>query len=127
MAGSSLDVRTSMAEVDGLLVVSLPSDLSDAGLERIVRDVSQRATEPGIDGVIINLSAVTLLDLSEFEMVRHLVMTNGLLGVRTVLVGIRPGIAAYLCEMPINTRGLIFRVDMAGALDVCRPGGYATA
>jgi len=99
MAGTSLDVRTSMAEVDGLLLVSLPSELSDAVLQRIVRDVSQRVTESGIDGVILNLSAVRLLDLSEFEMVRHLVRTNALLGVRTVLVGIRPGIAAYLCEM----------------------------
>jgi rsbT antagonist protein RsbS len=127
MAGTSLDVRTSMAEVDGLLLVSLPSELSDAVLQRIVRDVSQRVTESGIDGVILNLSAVRLLDLSEFEMVRHLVRTNALLGVRTVLVGIRPGIAAYLCEMPISTRGLIFRVDMAGALAVCRPTGHATA
>jgi rsbT antagonist protein RsbS len=127
MAGTSLDVRTSMAELDGLLVVSLPSEVSDAVLQRIVRDVSQRATEPGIDGVILNLSAVALLDLSEFEVMRHLVLTNAVLGVRTVLVGIRPGIAAYLCEMPISTRGLIFRLDMAGALDVCRPAGHATA
>jgi rsbT antagonist protein RsbS len=108
MANPSSDIRTSMAEVDGLLVVSLPSELSDGVLNRIVRDVTERAAAEGIRGVILNLSTVMLLDLTEFGVLRQLVQTNEVLGVPTVLMGIRPGIAAYLC-----------RVDMASALEAC--------
>ena len=121
MANPSTDIRTSMAEVDGLLVVSLPSELSDAVLNRIVRDVSQRAATEAIRGVILNLSTVTLVDLAEFTMLRQLVHTNAVLGVPTVLMGIRPGIAAYLCQMPIDIDDLTFRVDMASALQACEP------
>lgn len=119
MANAGTDIRTSMAEVDGLLVVSLPSELSDAVLNRIVRDVSERAAAEGIRGVILNLSTVTLLDLTEFGVLRQLVQTNAVLGVSTVLMGIRPGIAAYLCQMPITIDDLTFRVDMASALEAC--------
>lgn len=119
MAKAATDSRTSMAEVDGLLVVSLPSELSDGVLRRIVDDISERAAGEGIRGVILNLSTVTLLDMAEFQVVRQLVQTNGVLGVPTVLMGIRPGIAAYLCQMPIAIDDLIFRVDMASALEAC--------
>jgi hypothetical protein len=33
------------------------------------------------------------------------------------MMGIRPGIAAYLCQMPLAINDLIFRVDMASALE----------
>lgn len=119
MASPAIDIRTSMATVDGLLVVSLPGELSDAVLNRIVADITQRVTEDSIRGVILNLSTVTLLDMAEFQVLRHLVQTNEVLGVPTVLMGIRPGIAAYLCQMPITIDDLIFRVDMASALEAC--------
>lgn len=119
MASPSTDIRTSMAEVNGLLVVSLPNALSDAVLNRIVRDVIERAAVDAIRGVILNLSTVTLLDLAEFEVLRKLVQTNAVLGVPTVLMGIRPGIAAYLCQLPIPIDALTFRVDMASALEAC--------
>jgi anti-anti-sigma regulatory factor len=117
MASPSADIRTSMAEVDGLLVVSLPGELSDDILHRIVRDVGKRAAGESIRGVILNLSTVTLLDTAEFVILRQLVQTNQVLGVPTVMMGIRPGIAAYLCQMPLAINDLIFRVDMASALE----------
>lgn len=113
------DIRTSMAAVDGLLVVSLPGELSDLVLNRIVEDVAQRVSQEAIRGVILNLSTVTLIDMAEFQVLRHLVQTNEVLGVPTVLMGIRPGIAAYLCQMPISIDDLIFRVDMASSLEAC--------
>ena len=119
MGSPVADIGTSMAEVDGLLVVSLPGELSDAVLNRIVCDVSERAADETIRGVILNLSTVTLLDMAEFEVLRRLVQTNRVLGVPTVLMGIRPGIAAYLCQMPIDTHDLTFRVDMVSALEAC--------
>lgn len=119
MAGSASDLRTSMAEVNGLLVVSLPNELTDAVLQRIVEDVTARVEQQPLQGVILNLSTVTLLDLSEFQQLRQLVQTNAVLGVPTVLMGIRPGIAAYLCQMPIVTSDLLFRVDMSSALEAC--------
>lgn len=127
MAEMNTDTLTSMAEVDGLLVVSVPGELSDALLRRISSDVTRRVTEGGIGGVILNLSIVTLLDLAEFKILRHLVMTNSLLEVPTVLMGIRPGIAAYLAQMPIHTQGLIFTVNMANALEACRRASHAGA
>ena len=84
MASPAIDIRTSMAAVDGLLVVSLPGELSDTVLNRIVADITQRVTEDSIRGVILNLSTVTLLDMAEFQVLRHLVQTNEVLGVPTV-------------------------------------------
>lgn len=127
MAQISTDVRTSMAEVNGLLVVSLPGTLSDAVLRQIARDVTERVTAAGIRGVILNLSTVVMIDMEEFRILQHLVKTNALLEVPTVLMGIRPGIAAYLCQVPISTQGLIFTVNMASALQACRRADHARA
>lgn len=119
MARGGSEGRTSMTEVDGLLVIALPSELTDVVMERLVEDVCERVAAQLLRGVILNLSTVTLLDLSEFSLLRHLVQANAVLGVPTVLMGIRPGIAAYLCEMPVQTSDLIFKVDMDSALEVC--------
>lgn len=119
MAKPVNEIRTSMAAVDGLLLVSLPGELSDLVLNRIVEDVAQRVSQEAIRGVILNLSIVNLIDMAEFQMLRHLVQTNEVLGVPTVLMGIRPGIAAYLCQMPVNIKDIIFRGDMASSLEAC--------
>lgn len=119
MARVSIEDRISMTEIDGLLVVALPSELTDVVMDRLVEDVWARVSTQVLRGVILNLSTVSLLDLSEFGLLRHLVLTNAVLGVPTVLMGIRPGIAAYLSEMPVQTGDLIFKVDMTSALEVC--------
>jgi anti-anti-sigma regulatory factor len=127
MEEMGIEFRTSMAEVNHLLFVSLPSDLSDAVLKRITKDVTQRVTVAGIRGVILNLSIVTQIDLAEFRLLQHLAMTNSLMHVPTVMMGIRPGIAAYLAQMPINLQGMIFRANMASALQACRRFRHARA
>jgi anti-anti-sigma regulatory factor len=102
--------------VRGCLVVTLPQELADS-LADIQAAVLDGVRETGSRVVVIELSAVKVLDCVEFAGIRELVGMVRLLGVRPFLVGMSPGIVAYLVNNDADTRGLEVERALEDALD----------
>lgn len=116
---SDLSHRLNLTEVDGYLIVNLPSVLTDQLLADYKVQIRHLVAEWRYQGVILNLSAVSLLDYATLLQVRKICQTNTLLGSDTAVLGINPSIAAYLAEMPDDFGDLMFCNDMDAAMDCC--------
>ena len=77
----------------------------------------ERVRGAGARAVVLELSSVRFMDRAEFDGLRALVGMLRLLGARTVLVGLRPGVVAWLVGSDVDLRGLEFERDLEGALE----------
>jgi len=111
--------RLNFTDVDGYLIVALPSVISDHTLATYCQQISRIVERSRQRGVIINLAAVNLLDYGALNQIRRICRSNTLLGSTTVLLGARPSIAAYLAELPDGMEDLIFCGDMDSAKLAC--------
>ena len=100
----------------GCVVVAFPSELG-ADLERAQRGALARIHDVTARAAVLELSAVRFLDKTEFEGLRALAGMLGLLGTRTIMVGLRPSVVAWLVTNDVDLRGLEFERDLEGALE----------
>lgn len=104
--------------VRGCLVVTLPADLLpeviDAARQAILEGLSHR----GAQFVALELSAVQLMDLEDFEALRDITTMSRLMGARPMWVGLRPGIVLHLIDSNIDTKDVEGVRDLEEALNL---------
>lgn len=111
--------RLNLTEIDGFLIVNLPEVVTDPLLEQHYKTVSELVADYRYRGVILNLSAVAMLDYGALQQIRRICKANSLLGSTTVLSGANASIAAYLSSLPDASEDLIFCQDMKSAKLAC--------
>ena len=112
--------------VKGCLVVSLPGDLAGE-LDHLREVVLAGVREQRAHSLILDFSAVQLLDGWEFAQLRATLSMAALLGASAVLCGLRPGIVAYLVLNDVDTQGLVFARDLDEALSATLDTGAMPA
>ncbi len=113
---SLLEGNVTTTLVRGSVVVTFPAELA-GGLDRAQHAALERVRGAGARAVVLELSSVRFMDRAEFDGLRALVGMLRLLGARTVLVGLRPGVVAWLVGSDVDLRGLEFERDLEGALE----------
>jgi rsbT antagonist protein RsbS len=98
----------------GVVVASIQVDLQGEVLARFREDLLARIHETGVGGVILDVSGLELLDSEEFASLRQIIFMTRLMGARSVIVGLRPGVVSSLIEAGADVEG----VDAAVSLDV---------
>lgn len=106
----------------GRVVASLQVDLTDGVLIQFRRDLLEFVRSSGASGVILDVSGVAVMDVTDFEALRRIVATVSILGARTVIAGMRPGVVAALIELGIDDRGILAAPDLDGALELLERG-----
>jgi rsbT antagonist protein RsbS len=86
----------------GCVVASIQRDLRGAILQQFRTDLLERLQDSGASGVIIDLSGVRIMDADDFDGVRRTLDMAALMGVRTVLVGLRPGVVSALVQLDVD-------------------------
>ena len=110
--------RISIAQVRGLLSVNLPFPLSDAMLDELAIQLRERLVKCSCRAVIIDVTAVALLDYGAFQAIENIARCNRVLGAATTLVGIQAGVAIYLAQCPFESGLLRFTRNMEKALQL---------
>ncbi len=89
------------------LFVSVPSELRDSQARELQDAVAQRlATEKAIRGLVIDVSAATMLDSFSAKVLGDTANIARSFGARAILVGIRPSVAVTLVELGIDLSGV---------------------
>ncbi len=109
-----LTVTTTL--VRGCLIVTFPSEIAE-GLARAQNIALESAQQASAHTAILELSAVKFLDRTEFEGLRALSSMLFLLGARCIIVGLRPGVVAWLVGNDLVVDGLEFAHDLESALE----------
>jgi rsbT antagonist protein RsbS len=112
MDDSLSGTRVPLSLVRGSLVATLTSEVNRRSLDAFRRDLLDRLRSTGARRVVVDASAVPLLDREDFEAITRLVRAASLMGARTVLAGLQAGVVSALVELGVDGAGVETALDL---------------
>ena len=117
---ASVSDRVPIVKVGDVLMVSIQEDLSDESALGLQDALSLRIVESLARGVIIDISALEIVDSFIGRMLATIAATASVLDARTVVVGMRPAVAITLTELGLSLGGVRTALDTEKAFDIVR-------
>jgi rsbT antagonist protein RsbS len=88
------------------LFVSIQIDLQDETVMQLQDDLSTELAKTGASGVIIDITAVEIVDSFIGRMLATIGSISRLFDAETVIVGMRPAVAITLTELGLSLNGV---------------------
>ena len=104
-----------------IVVASIQVDLDEDVLARFSEDLLRRIHETGSRGVILDVSGLETLDSDEFAALRRIIAMSTIMGAKSVLVGLRPGVVSSLIEAGADVDGLQAASNLDAAFALLQP------
>jgi rsbT antagonist protein RsbS len=98
--------RVPILKIGSTLLVSIQVDLQDQSVQQLQEDVAERIAATGAKGVLIDISAVEIVDSFIGRMLSMIGSMSRLFDAQTVLVGMRPAVAITLVELGLTLDGV---------------------
>ncbi|MEV6010735.1 STAS domain-containing protein [Streptomyces sp. NPDC051976] len=89
-----------------VLLVSIQTDLDDQDVMRLQDDLAAAVVNSGAHGVVIDITAVEIVDSFVGRMLSTIASLSRLLDAQTVVVGMRPAVAITLVELGLSLGGV---------------------
>lgn len=106
------------------LIATVLEDLTDHDAMAFQEEISRTIERFGSSGVLLNLSAVEIIDSFLGRLINDVVSTSRLLGAETVVVGIQPAVAVTLVELGLQLPGVHTALDVEKGLKRLREAGH---
>jgi rsbT antagonist protein RsbS len=103
--------------VRGRLVVTMHADLDDAAAQDFQEHLLVAIEKRGAGGLVIDVSALDTVDSYVAQVLANTAKMARLMGTRTVVVGMRPVVAATLVRMGMPIEGVETALDVDDGLD----------
>ncbi|MFB7746242.1 STAS domain-containing protein [Streptomyces sp. NPDC056132] len=98
--------RVPILRIRQVLLVSIQTDLDDQAVLLLQDDLAQAVVDSGAHGVVIDITAVEIVDSFVGRMLATIASLSRLLDAQTVLVGMRPAVAITLVELGLSLGGV---------------------
>ncbi len=113
----SSPIRIPVIKLYSHLIVPIQGLLGDGVMEELSEQVSRRIVTDGVTGLIIDVSAVDVMDSYVTRVVRDLALTARLMGVDTVVSGMQANVAITIIEMGLEIPGVTTTLNLERALE----------
>jgi rsbT antagonist protein RsbS len=110
--------RVPILRIGGVLLVSIQVDLQDHIALQLQDDLSQRIVETGAKGVLIDISALEIVDSFVGRMISTTAAVSRVLDAETVVVGMQPAVAITLVELGLTLDGVRTALDVDRGLAI---------
>src|SRR5438477_631193 len=111
-----------------VLIVSMQAALSDKDLLQLRDELAQRVGRQRARGVIIDVTALDVLDSFATRTLRSIAYTAKLRGANAVVVGIQPDVAFAMVQLGLSLEGVATALDLEEGLayirDVAKRGSH---
>jgi rsbT antagonist protein RsbS len=98
------------------LIVSLQAEPTDAEFMELRQELAQRVTTTHANGVIIDVTALEILDSFATRTLREIVQTVALCGARAAIVGVQPEVAFAMAQLGLSLDGTLTALDLEDGL-----------
>jgi rsbT antagonist protein RsbS len=107
-------------KLNEFLLISIQVDLHDRLVLQLQDDLTRSVRENGARGVLIDISAVDMLDSFTGRMIANIASIAKLLDAETVVVGMQPAVAITLVELGMELPGVLTALNVDKGLDLLR-------
>ena len=115
---SDPDVSVVLQPVGSFLVVPVQGPVNQELLEALTTDLLDYLGNHNLAGVIFDMAGIKVLDLHDFQGLRHLVETVHLMGAASAFAGIQPGVAAGLTMLDAETSWIKAAINVEQAMSI---------
>ncbi|MEU1425079.1 STAS domain-containing protein [Kitasatospora sp. NPDC005751] len=98
--------RVPVLKIGDVLLVSIQVDLEDQTVLDLQDDLAARIVATGASGVVIDITAVEIVDSFVGRMLATTAAISRMLDAETVVVGMRPAVAITLVELGLSLGGV---------------------
>jgi rsbT antagonist protein RsbS len=117
--------RVPILKIGNVLLVSIQIDLQDQSVLALQEDLAERISRTGAHGVVIDISAVEIVDSFIGRMFATIAATSRLFDADTVVVGMRPAVAITLVELGLPLDMVRTALDLEKGLTILRRSAAA--
>jgi rsbT antagonist protein RsbS len=112
--------RVPVLTLGDVLLVSIQVDLEDQLALALQEDLADRIVSTGAHGVIIDITALDIVDSFVGRMLATIAAVSKVLDAETVVVGMRPAVAITLVELGLPLRGIRTALNLEMGLNLLR-------
>ncbi|QZA82409.1 hypothetical protein [Deefgea piscis] len=110
--------RIPVSMVSGAVYASIQLDPDTILLQWLREDLLNLTIKHSAKGVLLDVSGITILDGESFIQIVNTTHMLKLIGAKTVVVGLRPGIIAGLCALNVALNAIDGANSVAQALEL---------
>ena len=115
--------RVPILKIGDMLLVSIQIDLQDQSVLALQEDLAEKISATGAHGVVIDISAVEIVDSFIGRMFATIASISRLFDADTVVVGMRPAVAITLVELGLTLGGVRTALDLERGMRILRQLG----
>jgi rsbT antagonist protein RsbS len=104
------------------LLVTIQVDMQDQLAMRLQDDLTQAINKRGAKGVLIDISALEMVDSFIGRMIADISGMARILDAQTVLVGMQPAVAITLVELGLSLPGVATALNVERGMQLLRSG-----
>ncbi|MGK7875308.1 MAG: STAS domain-containing protein [Xenococcaceae cyanobacterium] len=88
------------------VVASIQIDLTQELLQQLRQDLLEKLYASKARGVIIDVSGVEIIDFTDFTELRNIIDMVAMMGAKTVISGLNPGVISALVDLDAEIDGI---------------------
>ena len=108
--------RIPILKLEDVLLVSIQVDMHDRLALQLQDDLTGRIAATGARGVLIDISALEMVDSFIGRMLGNIAAMSRVLDASTVVVGMRPAVAITLVELGMELTGVRTALDIESGM-----------
>lgn len=112
------NLRIPILKVGDVLVASIQVALHDASAVQFKDDLLQKIHDTKARGVIIDLTAIDVVDSFIGRMIADIAAMAGLMGARVILTGLQPAVAITLVELGLELPSVLTALNLEKGLAI---------
>ncbi len=117
MAHLATESTTAITATQGVLVVTMQPDMDSGRFESMRQAILDRMTSRKFNALVLDFSAIDVMNLLDFNRVRKLLASVRLLGTQTAVVSLSVGVVLYLADIQADTDGIDCYLGLDEALE----------
>ncbi len=117
--------RIPILKMGDCLLVSIQVDMHDQLAMALQDDLTDKIAKTGARGVLIDISAVEVVDSFIGRMIANIAAMARILDAETVLVGMQPAVAITLVELGLTLPGVRTALNVERGMTLLRNGGHS--
>ena len=112
--------RIPVLRMGPLLLITIQVDMHDKLAMQLQEDVTNKISEWGSTGVLIDISSLEIVDSFIGRMMANIAAMSRVLGADTVVVGMQPAVAITLVELGMSLPGVRTALSVEAGMELLR-------